>query len=340
MVAELESPGQPDREQHADGRGRQRNGNSDPRRDLPPQDAADRHAAHEHDDESGESARTHPRRQRHLGRDLQCRQNRDPRDAGGQHRDGQQTRRSARARARAPPARRARSRPRPARRARFSRAPAAARTAPATAPMPMHVSRQTVDFRAAAEFAPHDEREQRPRRAGKHEEGAATDQHDLQRPRVHDEAHADANRAQKALGRQRTLVVLAPPPQQHRKDADVRQRVEHEHEPGPTAATSTPAIAGPIARDTLIATLLSAMAAGISSAGTSRGRSRPTRAASSRRRRRGERQSRSAPTASSCRATSGCRARRRRSTSRSGRRSAGAGGRRCRRARRPAARAA
>jgi hypothetical protein len=39
----------------------------------------------------------------------------------------------------------------------------------------------------------------------------------------------------------------------------------------PTAATSTPAIAGPIARDTLMAMLLSAIAAGISSTGTSSG---------------------------------------------------------------------
>ena len=48
---------------------------------------------------------------------------------------------------------------------------------------------------------------------------------------MHHETHADANRGQEALGRQRALVVLAPPTQQHREDADVGKGVEHEDEP-------------------------------------------------------------------------------------------------------------
>jgi hypothetical protein len=49
---------------------------------------------------------------------------------------------------------------------------------------------------------------------------------------VRDEAHADADGAEKALGRQGALFVLAPPSQQCRKNTDVGEGIEHEDEPG------------------------------------------------------------------------------------------------------------
>jgi hypothetical protein len=74
MLTQLESPGKRDRQQHTRGGYGQRRRNADARRDLSPQDAAERHASHEHDDKGNEPARTHPWRQRHLRRNLQRRE--------------------------------------------------------------------------------------------------------------------------------------------------------------------------------------------------------------------------------------------------------------------------
>ena len=78
----------------------------------------------------------------------------------------------------------------------------------------------------------HDEREQRPGRTREHEKRATADEHDLQRVGMHHEAHPDPDRAQESFGRQRALVMLAPPANEHCDDAEIRQRVEDEHQPG------------------------------------------------------------------------------------------------------------
>jgi len=62
VMAELETPRETNRGGHASGGHRQCSGNADVRCDLSPQDAAERHSAHEDDDKCGESARAHPRR--------------------------------------------------------------------------------------------------------------------------------------------------------------------------------------------------------------------------------------------------------------------------------------
>jgi hypothetical protein len=89
-MAELESPGQCDGDNHSKCRDRQRRWNADSSGDLTPQNAAERHSAREYDHECSEPTGAHPRGQRHLCGDLKCRENRDPGDAGRQHGDCQQ----------------------------------------------------------------------------------------------------------------------------------------------------------------------------------------------------------------------------------------------------------
>src|SRR6202163_1364236 len=50
VLPKLESPGQPDGDDHSEGCDRQRGGNADPCCDLSPQDAAERHPGHENDE--------------------------------------------------------------------------------------------------------------------------------------------------------------------------------------------------------------------------------------------------------------------------------------------------
>ena len=82
---------QHDGQQHADRRRGQRGGNPDARGDLAPEDAPERHPAHEHDDERRESSRAHPLRQGQLRGDLQGGQDRDPGDTGRKHGERQES---------------------------------------------------------------------------------------------------------------------------------------------------------------------------------------------------------------------------------------------------------
>ena len=188
--------------------------------DLTPQDAAERHAAHEYHHKGGESTCTDPRGQRHLRGNLQGREDRDPREPRCEHgnrqqghtvhmREGEGGQRIDRARTRHQHiARELRSHTR--------QKHGAAHGANADAGQ-----QHPIDFRALTQLAPHDERKQRPRRGSKHKEGAAADEHYLQGAGVHDETHPDANRTEESLRGQRALAMLAPPSQQYHQDADV-----------------------------------------------------------------------------------------------------------------------
>ena len=162
--------------------------------------------------------------------DLERRENRDPGDAGGEHGHGQQTDilhvRERKGRKRVERARACNQRI-----ARNLRPQPGQQHGAGDGSETDAGEQQPVDLRTPPQLLPHDQGKQRPGRTREHEERAATDEYHLQRLGVHDEAHADANRAHKALGGQRALVVLAPPPQQHRENADVGDRIEQENKP-------------------------------------------------------------------------------------------------------------
>jgi len=85
-MAELESPGQCDSGTIPAADAVKADGIPIAVANLPPQNAAEPHPAHEHDDECGEPPGAHPFGQRQLRGDLQRRENRDPGYARGQHR--------------------------------------------------------------------------------------------------------------------------------------------------------------------------------------------------------------------------------------------------------------